>query len=158
VLANTLVVLTADHGEELGDHGSWKHGQTLYQEMIRVPLLMRWDGTSRPAAGIAGTVRLLDLLPTLNAAAGGKPDALWQGIDLLPALLGRSPVPRQAAFAETLSSGPARASVVVDGKKLVLFNRRSPVRAGRRAAGETVEDRPRPPRARRALRSARRCR
>jgi arylsulfatase A-like enzyme len=126
VLANTLVVLTADHGEELGDHGSWKHGQTLYQEMIRVPLLMRWDGHIPAGGRLAGTVRLLDLLPTLNAAAGGKPDAAWQGIDLLPALLGRSPVPRQPAFAETLSSGPARASVVVDGKKLVLFNRRSP--------------------------------
>jgi len=91
-----------------------------------VPLLMRWDGHIPAGGRLAGTVRLLDLLPTLNAAAGGKPDALWQGIDLLPALLGRSPVPRQAAFAETLSSGPARASVVVDGKKLVLFNRRSP--------------------------------
>src|SRR4029078_34882 len=41
---NTLLVLAAHHGEELSDHGGWKHGQTLSEEQIHVPLLFRWNG------------------------------------------------------------------------------------------------------------------
>lgn len=124
VLRNTLVVLTADHGEELHDHGGWKHGQSLYQEQIHVPLLMRWD--SRIAAGrrLPGTVRLLDLLPTLVEAAGGRA-AGAEGTSLLPALLGREPLPRLMAFAQHLNGGPMRAAAVADERKLILFNRRA---------------------------------
>jgi arylsulfatase len=64
VLAHTLVALTADHGEELVDHGGWKHGQTLYEEQIHVPLIWRWDGHVPAGRRLAGTVRLLDVAPT----------------------------------------------------------------------------------------------
>src|SRR6185436_13135461 len=40
--AETLFVFTADHGEELDDHGGWKHGRTVYEEQLRVPLVLRW--------------------------------------------------------------------------------------------------------------------
>jgi arylsulfatase A-like enzyme len=126
VLANTLIVLTADHGEELHDHGGWKHGHTLYEDQIHVPLILRWDGHIPAGKRLPGTVRLLDLAPTLVGAAGGKPDPAWDGVDLLPALTGKGQVPRRAAFAEGLSSGPLRAAAVLDGRKLMLFNRQEP--------------------------------
>jgi arylsulfatase A-like enzyme len=126
VLAETLVVLTADHGEELHDHGGWKHGQSLYEEQVHVPLLVRWDGRLAAGRRLPGTVRLLDLVPTLVAAAGGAVDPAWEGIDLLPALTGRSPLPRRPAFTEHLSSGPLRAAAILGRRKLVLFNRRTP--------------------------------
>ncbi len=126
VLRDTLIVLTADHGEELYDHGGWKHGQTLYQEQIHVPLLLRWDGHIPSGRRLPGTVRLLDLLPTLNAAVGGAVDPAWQGTNLLPALLGEAAVPRQSAVAENFNAGPLRAAAILDGRKLMLFNRRSP--------------------------------
>ncbi|HBL25617.1 MAG TPA: hypothetical protein DD490_02150 [Acidobacteria bacterium] len=126
VLKNTLIVLTSDHGEELYDHGGWKHGQTLYDEQIHVPLIVRWDGHIRPGTRLAGTVRLLDLAPTLVAAAGGKADPAWAGVNLLPALTGTGELPRRPAFSEGLSGGPLRASAVLDGRKLVLFNREEP--------------------------------
>ena len=72
MLRNTLIVLTADHGEEFHDHGGWKHGLTLYEEQIHVPLLVRWDGHVPAGARLRGTVRLLDLVPTLVRAAGGR--------------------------------------------------------------------------------------
>ncbi len=128
VLKNTLIVLTADHGEELHDHGGWKHGQTLYEEQIHVPLIFRWDGRIKAGTRLAGTVRLLDLLPTLSAAVGGKADPGWDGVDLLPALTGRGELPRRPAFAEGLSGGPLRAAAVLDGRKLILFNREEPFR------------------------------
>ena len=126
VLADTLVVLTADHGEELYDHGGWKHGQSLYEEQIHVPLVVRWDGHVPAGKRLGGTVRLLDLAPTLVDAAGGKADPGWQGVDLLPALTGREPPPRRPAFAEGMSGGPLRAAAVLDGRKLILFNREEP--------------------------------
>lgn len=125
-LANTLVVLTSDHGEELFDHGGWKHGQTLYDEQIRVPLLVRWDGRIPPGRRLDGTVRLLDLMPTLVGAAGGEPDPDWHGIDLLPALSGTGPLPERPAFSQHLASGPLRAAVIEGGRKLILFNRETP--------------------------------
>jgi len=126
VLANTLVVLTADHGEELYDHGGWKHGQTLYEEQIHVPLIVRWDGRVPAGRRLGGTVRLIDLMPTLVAAAGGKADPAWQGVDLLPALTGGKPLPRRPAFAQHLSGGPLRAAAVLGKEKLILFNREEP--------------------------------
>jgi len=126
VLANTLVVLTADHGEELHDHGGWKHGLTLYQDQIHVPLLFRWDDRIPAGKRLHGTVRLVDVAPTLVAAAGGEAPAAWEGTDLLPALTGDAPLPRLPAFAQHLTTGPMRVAAVLDGKKLMLFNRREP--------------------------------
>jgi arylsulfatase A-like enzyme len=126
VLADTLIVLTADHGEELYDHGGWKHGQTLYEEQIHVPLLVRWDGRVKAGSRLPGTVRLLDLVPTIVAAAGGEADPAWDGVNLLPALTGQGPLPRRPAFAQHLSSGPLRAAAVLGKEKLILFNREEP--------------------------------
>jgi arylsulfatase len=128
VLQNTLIVLTADHGEELHDHGGWKHGQSLYDEQIHVPLIFRWDGHIPADKRLGGTARLLDLMPTLLAAAGGKADPAWEGTSLLPALTGQGPPPRLPAFAEGMSGGPLRAAAVLDRRKLILFNREEPFR------------------------------
>jgi arylsulfatase A-like enzyme len=129
VLKNTLIVLTADHGEELYDHGGWKHGQSLYDEQIHVPLIFRWDGHIPAGKRLDGTVRLLDLMPTLTAAAGDvKPDPTWEGVNLLPSLTGKEPLPRRAAFSEGMSGGPLRAAAVLDTQKLILFNREEPFR------------------------------
>ena len=130
VLANTLVVLTADHGEELFDHGGWKHGQALYDEQIHVPLIWRWDGHVPANRRLAGTVRLLDVAPTLAAAAGAPPDPGWEGLDLLPALTGRSTLAERPAFAEGLSGGPLRAAAVLGRMKLMVFNRAEPFAPG----------------------------
>jgi arylsulfatase A-like enzyme len=126
VLRNTLIVLTADHGEEFHEHGGWKHGFTLYEEQIHVPLLVRWDGHIPAGSRLRGTVRLLDLAPTLVRAVGGRPEPSWEGVDLMAALAGRQPLPRLAAFAQHMMIGPLRTAAVLDGRKLILFNARTP--------------------------------
>jgi arylsulfatase A-like enzyme len=135
VLAHTLVVLTADHGEELLDHGGWKHGQALYEEQIHVPLIVRWDGHVPAGRRLAGSVRLLDVAPTLAAAAGAPPDPGWEGLDLLPALTGSAALAERPAFAEGLSSGPLRAAAVLGRWKLMVFNRAEPF-----APGDELQD------------------
>ena len=142
VLADTLVVLTSDHGEELLDHGWWKHGITVYEEQLRVPLILRWDGRLPAGARVRRPVELVDLVPTLLAAArvgndGGARDSAsdsasdrasdgaLDGVDLLPSLTGADPAGRAAGFAQHLSSGPARVAVRLGEWKLALFDRRS---------------------------------
>lgn len=126
-LADTLVVLTADHGEELHDHGGWKHGETLYQEQLRVPLILRWDAGGVPVgARVAEAVSLLDLLPTLLTAAGGEAPPGAEGIDLLARLRGEEPWPRRGLYARHFGRGPLRAGAVAPPHKLVLFNRQAP--------------------------------
>jgi arylsulfatase A-like enzyme len=122
--ARTLFAFTADHGEELYDHGGWKHGRTVYEEQLRVPLVLRWDGRLPAGARVPGPVRLIDLAPTIAAAAGAPPPAAWQGEDLLPLLRGEAPPqPRPAAYAAHYLDGPRRAAAVLGRWKLALFDR-----------------------------------
>jgi len=80
-LANdTLVIVTSDHGEEFGEHDSVLHGRTHYEEVIRIPLLMRGPGV--PAGlRVEHPVHLVDIAPTILAACG-IPDESLDGIDL----------------------------------------------------------------------------
>ena len=60
----TLLVLTADHGEEFLDHGGWDHGRTLFREVLDVPLIIQ--GPTVPSHGrVRHTVRLIDVVPTV---------------------------------------------------------------------------------------------
>lgn len=80
---DTLIVYVSDHGEELGDHGGYYHGVTLFEEVVRIPLLIRLPGNARAGERVARLATLMDILPTLLAAAGRDvPDGL-DGIDLL---------------------------------------------------------------------------
>jgi len=62
-LDRAVVVLTADHGEQFLDHGGWEHNDTLYDELIRVPLVVRAPG-AKPEV-VQSQVEILDLYPTL---------------------------------------------------------------------------------------------
>jgi arylsulfatase A-like enzyme len=78
---STLVVVTSDHGEEFQEHGSWEHQKTLYEEVIRVPLLMRGPGVSPRREAVQ--VSLLDVAPTVLAWAGLPAWSHAQGVSLL---------------------------------------------------------------------------
>ena len=85
-LADTVVVVTADHGEELWDHGAFFHGQSLYDEQLHVPLIVRLPrgGRGRVVPAVVSTV---DVLPTLLDAAGLAP-AATDGTSLVPQVSG----------------------------------------------------------------------
>ena len=68
LLEDTLVVVVGDHGESLGDHGEESHGIFVYQEALRVPLIMRGPGVS--ARRVTGPVRLVDVTPTVLSLLG----------------------------------------------------------------------------------------
>ncbi|MBW2420263.1 MAG: sulfatase [Deltaproteobacteria bacterium] len=67
---DTAIVFTSDHGEEFWDHGSIMHGKTLYEEAIRVPLVIRHPGRMGAATRVTQPVELTDISATLLALAG----------------------------------------------------------------------------------------
>lgn len=83
---NTLVIFTSDHGEMLGDHGIYLKGPYFYEPAVHVPLIVSWPGTIPGGRRIGSFVELVDLAPTLLAAAGLPPSASMQGYSLWPTL------------------------------------------------------------------------
>ena len=83
-LEDTLVALTADHGEELGEHGIWFDHHGLYETNLRVPLILWGPGRVPRGAVVRQPVALTDLAPTLLRALGAQVPAQWPGRDLAP--------------------------------------------------------------------------
>jgi len=78
---NTLLIVTSDHGEEFGEHGGWLHGRTLYNEMLRVPLVV-WGPGVDAGRVVRELTSSIDLFPTIVAATGAEPPAGLQGRSL----------------------------------------------------------------------------
>ena len=83
LLADSVVVFGADHGEEFGEHGSYYHGQNLYDESVRVPLAFLMPGQTT-GKKVDRPVSTLDLAPTIVdlLGAGGFAPAAWEGSSL----------------------------------------------------------------------------
>lgn len=79
---DTLIVLTADHGEEFQEHGGWWHGITLYDEQIHVPLIIKPPGDALAGARVPWQVRELDVAPTIGTFAHAELPPTWQGSDV----------------------------------------------------------------------------
>ena len=85
---DVLFMLTADHGEEIVDHGMLGHGHSLYEELVHVPMLIHWPAAVEGGRRLEVPVSLLDVYPTLAELKGLKePDDLY-GRSLAPLLLG----------------------------------------------------------------------
>jgi len=83
---DTLILVTSDHGEEFGEHGSVIHWQLYFQPNLRIPLIVRPPGSVEGPLRIADPAELIDILPTLLALAETDPLAAAQGRSLLPAM------------------------------------------------------------------------
>lgn len=101
LLENALVIVTADHGQMFGEHGKWVHRNSLYEEVLRVPLFMRYPGVFPPGQVIDAPVSHVDLLPTvLNLTKQPLPDGL-DGDSLLPLIEGQpGALPDRPIYAE----------------------------------------------------------
>jgi arylsulfatase A-like enzyme len=111
VLRNTLVIVTADHGEELGEHDVWEHNW-MWQTNLRIPLVMTLPGRIPAASRVSALVETVDIVPTvcgLLGVEGPRPPAgvqdpdprdLIDGFDLMALVRGETPSVREFSFAE----------------------------------------------------------
>ena len=100
-LDSTLVVVLADHGESLGDHGEATHGLFAYDATLRIPLIIA--GPSIQPAVVDAATSQSDLLPTIVDMLGVKPPARVDGQSMLPALRGE-PAPDRPIYFEALDA------------------------------------------------------
>jgi arylsulfatase A-like enzyme len=123
----TIVVLTSDHGDEFFEHGERGHSHSLYEELVRVPLIMRVPG-AEGGRRVRERVELIDVMPTVLELAGVPFPAGIQGRTLGPALQGAA-LEQRACFTETNKSRKTKDeelrsdswAVVDGGHKLIAF-------------------------------------
>jgi len=109
---DALVIVTADHGEEFNDHGAMGHSRTLYQELVHVPLIVKYPRGAGPAGLVdERAVALLDVYPTVLELAGLPAPAGLAGASLLAPAQGSRPL-----VSETARRGGLRSLVSGDYK------------------------------------------
>lgn len=124
---DTMIVITADHGEEFMEHGGWWHGTTLYEEQIHVPMLVKWPKgkVGAPPRVDDHPVRHLDIAPTLLTLAGATIPPAMQGTDLAVPMAQRSESDKMA-YAEEDHEGNVLRSIRTDTWKLIEANPGNP--------------------------------
>ncbi len=98
VLDQTLVIVTSDHGEEFGEHGSYLHWQLFYEPILRVPLILRPPGGVSGGRRVGDLAELLDVAPTILDAVGESIPEAMQGRSLLGEKSGADGLPVALAW------------------------------------------------------------
>ena len=114
---STVIVFTADHGEEFLDHGGFEHGHTLYDELVHVPLMIRYPERLEPGV-VSYPVGHADVAPTLCALVGIKPYAEFTGRDLFN--LGGGDPNEHPIYMEGNFWGAAHRGWLHNGYKLIV--------------------------------------
>jgi arylsulfatase A-like enzyme len=112
VLDDTLIIVTSDHGEELGDHGLWEHNH-MYETNLRVPLIVSWPRGLPQGVRVGALVELVDVVPSVCALLGleppyepgrmdeqGRDRGAIDGLDFGPLARGQVAAIREHAFSE----------------------------------------------------------
>jgi len=123
---STLIVLTGDHGEMLGEHGELNHGFFIYEGALRVPLVVRVPGAAPRQADVPAS--LIDVVPTVLAQVGAEVPREVQGLDLSPWLRGRGAGGGRPLYAETVTptryyGASSLLGVIADGWKYIETTR-----------------------------------
>jgi hypothetical protein len=127
LLGNTLIVFLSDHGEEFFEHHGFEHGHSLFDELIRVPMVFSLPGVLAEDMRVTSQVRLLDVEPTILDLLGIEPPEHIEGVSLLPLMNGggRLPtargalLPPEIAYSEALLYGQERKSLSAYPWKLI---------------------------------------
>jgi arylsulfatase A-like enzyme len=116
----TVVVVASDHGQELGDHGGYTYGHTLYDEVVHVPLIVAGPGVTAVGQAVDTPVSLIDLAPTLAEMAGTVLSGEAQGISLVPALQGQA-IDERPVFSEALYRVPFNQQAIQSGGYKLIY-------------------------------------
>lgn len=84
LLNNTIIIVTADHGEEFWEHDKWGHYMRMYDINLHVPLLLRYPAFASKGKSISKQVRNIDIFPTVLDILNITPEHYLSGVSLLP--------------------------------------------------------------------------
>ncbi len=115
----TLVIVLSDHGEAFLEHGMIYHGNSLYEEELHAPLIMRLPGVIPAGRRVAGNVSHVDLVPTVLGLLHLPAPSDVQGIDLSPMILSDQPVPERLIYSELAEFGYNLRAVRWGNRKLL---------------------------------------
>ena len=108
LLNNTLLVVTADHGEAFGEHGYIYHAHAVYDEFVHIPLVIRFPGQQRLVGEVGALTQTVDLLPAIfDFCRIPYPRDRVQGDSLLPLLDGKASRVREYVFARSAEPWPS---------------------------------------------------
>jgi arylsulfatase A-like enzyme len=101
---NTLIVITADHGESFAENDFWGHGGSVNDPSIRIPLIFNQPGRLPSGIELQGLCESIDVMPTILAHLGidGPPD--MQGRSLVPYMGGSGSLPNHGGYSEAMGS------------------------------------------------------
>jgi hypothetical protein len=127
LIDNTLIVFLSDHGEEFFEHHGFEHGHTLYDELIKVPMILSLPGVLSENVRIQRQVRLLDVMPTILEMLDISPWTEPEGISLVPLMSGgadwppsgSSLLPHDLALSEAILYGKEQKSLSAYPWKLI---------------------------------------
>ncbi len=117
---DTVVMVVADHGEGLMQHGHMAHGVHIYEEAVRVPFIVRWPGRLAAGKVVGGPVALLDVAPTFLGLARIEGGEAFAGRDLSAVLRGEETEPDGRPiflFRRTYEGGEVAPGVYARGQK-----------------------------------------
>lgn len=114
------VIVTADHGESLGEHTWWAHGLSAHQDQLHVPLILRWPGKLPAGRRLTQTVRLFDIMPTLLAQLQIADPADLQARSFLASITGEQTL-LPPALGEAVKKRPGEKAFVLGKWKLLAY-------------------------------------
>ena len=120
--ARTALVISSDHGEAFGEHRTWKHAVSVYDELLRVPLFLLLPGAAPRA--IDAPVSLLDLGPTVLDLMGLPTPGVFMGQSLVPFLRGQDPELSRPVIADSSRHLQAMLFSGDDGLTKIIRDRR----------------------------------
>ena len=123
---NSMIILMSDHGEEFYEHKGWTHSHSLYEELIRVPVFIKFPGSQFKNTRIKEITGIIDLFPTILSYYNIQHKAVeLDGIDLMPMIRGKKSTASRDYMISTISTGkyfeafPSRIAICFGDYKLI---------------------------------------
>jgi arylsulfatase A-like enzyme len=126
---NTLLIIMADHGEALGEHGYNWHPDCPYDEALHIPLILHFPGKGAPKGRVKALTQTIDLLPTLFDLHNKPWPAAAQGRTLLPLLAGATTRTHEYSFSAAGIESLCKTFIVRDLQSTLLLNEDGKTRA-----------------------------
>jgi arylsulfatase A-like enzyme len=125
---DSIIVFLSDHGEAFWEHGLFEHGNSLYNELLHVPLIIRAPGRLPAGKTVAPLVGTVDVMPTILALAGIDYPGEFRGQSLVPFITGQANSPERMTYSEFPHSRMVRGRAIQSrSEKLIVPNTGGPL-------------------------------